>query len=195
MKQLPKGAKVSKRAHIWKPQKDGHHVEPHWVNRRLFEVEQFTGPILDPCCGFGRIPVAARAAGHQAIGTDIVDRGFDGVDMSDFMQSHGRWANIVCNPPYQILEEFTMKALQVARHKVAMIWLLRRLPAARWLQDTPLARIYYINPRPSMPPGHEVRRLEKRGKEPSGGEQDFIWLVWDKKHQGYARSLWLLKNG
>jgi len=33
-----------------------------------------------------------------------------------------------------------------------MIWLARRLNAARWLANTPLTRVYLMSPRPSMPP-------------------------------------------
>jgi hypothetical protein len=52
--------------------------------------------------------------------------------------------------------------LELVPGKIAMIWLARRLNAARWLQDTPLARVYLLTPRPSMPPGHVI--LAGRGR-------------------------------
>jgi hypothetical protein len=88
--------------------------------------------------------------------------------------------NVVSNPPFDIFRPFAERALKLARFKVAMIWLVRTLPAARWLQDTPLARILLLTPRPSMPPGHVIAR----GEKPGGGKQDFCWLIWDHAHSG-----------
>jgi hypothetical protein len=144
-------------AHIWRKDPDGFYVEPQWCSERLFEVETFIGPVWDPCCGIGRIPEAARRAGHPIIATDVIDRGyyrFGGV--ADFLRCERRVRNIVCNPPFAAADQFVRRALKLATGKVAMIWLARRLNAARWLQHLPLARIYLLTPRPSMPPGHVI---------------------------------------
>jgi hypothetical protein len=58
-----------------------------------------------------------------------------------------------------------------------MICLLRRLPAAHWLQRLPLETVYLLTPRPSMPPGNWVAA----GNKPGGGSQDFCWLVFNKR--------------
>src|SRR5262245_65627588 len=164
-------------AHIWSKEPNGFYVEPYWCGERLFAVEQFDGRIHDPACGLGRIADAARAAGYKVIATDLIDRGypqFDGIE--DFLRSERRVDNIVCNPPYHICRAFAEHALKLARRKVAMIWLARRLNAAHWLQDTPLARVYLLTPRPSMPPGQVILA----GRKPGGGQQDFVWLVFDR---------------
>src|SRR5258708_34167537 len=98
-------------SHIWEREADNHYVEPHWVARRLFEVEKFAGAICDPCRGFGRIPMAARAAGHEAFGLDIVDRGFDYLSICNFLASDIRAANFVFNPPFELGKEFALHAL------------------------------------------------------------------------------------
>lgn len=56
--------KRPKNSHIWQREEREHYVEPGWCSKRLFEVEQFYGSIIDPCCGFGTIPKAAIAAGY-----------------------------------------------------------------------------------------------------------------------------------
>ena len=155
-------------AHIWNKEPDGFYVEPEWCSARLFEVEKFDGVLWDPACGIGRIVKAARRAGYRTIATDIVDRGcpqFDGV--LDFLKDCGRIpaANIVTNPPFTQCDRFVHRVLELGSDKVAMIWLARRLNAARWLADTPLARVYLLTPRPSMPPGHVILA----GEKPSGG--------------------------
>lgn len=176
-------------SHIWAREEHEHYVEPEWCSRRLFEVEQFEGPVTDPCCGFGRIPEAAKAAGYISGAGDIVDRGYTSpaFRVADFLADSHAYRDIVCNPPFDIFRLFAEHALKLARGKVAMIWLVRTLPAARWLQDTPLARIWLLTPRPSMPPGHVITA----GEKPGGGKQDFCWLVWDRAHKGAAEVGWL----
>jgi len=178
-------------AHIWIKEPDGFYVEPQWVDERLFDVEPFVGTIMDPACGTGRIIDAARAIGYQTIATDIVDRGYEHFDgIADFLCRDRRVANIVCNPPYFISREFALHALRLARRKVAMIWLMRRLNAARWLESTPLAHVYLLTPRPSMPPGHVIAA----GEKPGGGSQEFVWLVWERGHIGPPELHWLCRE-
>ena len=166
-----------KLAHIFDRETHEHYVEPEWCSKRLFEVEKFAGAVWDPCCGFGRIPDAARERGNLTWASDIVGRGYQHLDgVLDFLESTRCHGNIVCNPPFDKFKEFALHALEIAERKVAMIWLVPRLNAARWLQDTPLARVWLLTPRPSMPPGHVI----SAGGKASGGTQDFAWLVWDK---------------
>lgn len=187
----PIDRKRAENSHIWAREEHEHYVEPEWCSRRLFEVEQFEGGIEDPCCGFGRIPIAAKARGHYPIrARDIVDRGYPGCEVQDFLTSGDTLENVVANPPFDIFQPFALHALKVTRRKVALIWLVRTLPAARWLQDTPLARIHLLTPRPSMPPGHVIAR----GEKPGGGKQDFCWLVWDRDHEGPPSIGWLHRD-
>lgn len=178
-------------SHIWQREQHEHYVEPEWCSKRLFDVVKFNGPIWDPCCGFGRMVKSARAANYVAHGTDIVIRSeLHGASL-DFFTWDGRAHNIVCNPPFDVFQKFAEHALRLPGiHKVAMIWLVRTLPAARWLRQTPLARILLLTPRPSMPPGHTITA----GEKPGGGKQDFCWLIWDKAHSGPASIGWLHRD-
>lgn len=187
----------AEKSHIWQREEHEHYVEPEWCSRRLFEVENFhpagrTGSVWDPCCGFGRIPEAAHKAGYATFGSDIVDRGYSNCGpIKSFFDLQITGYAIVCNPPFDAFKAFASHALRLADRYVAMIWLTRTLPAARWLQDTPLARVWLLTPRPSMPPGHVITA----GEKPGGGKQDFCWLVWDKAHTGPATIGWLHRDG
>jgi hypothetical protein len=44
----------------------------------------------------------------------------------------------VTNPPFDMAKGFAIRALEFARHKVAIIFPTARLNAARWLQALPL---------------------------------------------------------
>lgn len=180
-----------KAAHIWDREEHEHYVEPEWCSQRLFQVEPFVQEVWDPACGFGRICESARAFGHAAHGSDIVHRGYyPQTAVRNFLACTEQWANIVSNPPFDCFPEFAKHALKLARNKVALIWLVPRLNAARWLAETPLARIWLLTPRPSMPPGHTITA----GQKPGGGTQDFCWLVWEQGYRGKPELGWLKRD-
>jgi hypothetical protein len=190
-------------AHNFVKEPHGHYVEPAWCSQRLFAVENFGHKgdlILDPACGWGTILQSARAAGFRVIGHDIVDR----VPKKDRRAIPFRRQDflklviedvhsIVCNPPFDHVEEFCRRACVIASHKVAMLCLLRRLPAARWLQELPLETVYLLTPRPSMPPGEYIAN----GNKPGGGTQDFVWLVFTNgpRRLGSPMMRWLHRDG
>jgi hypothetical protein len=72
-----------------------------------------------------------------------------------------------------------------------MIFPVARLIAARWLQQTPLAVVWLLTPRPSMPPGYVILA----GQKPGGGKVDFCWLVWSHDHVGQPEMRWLHRDG
>jgi len=181
-------------AHAWKREEHEHYVEPHWCSERLFDEEDFSPGIWDPCCGFGRIPDSAVKAGLYGIGTDIVDRGWrEFAAIQDFFSGGFgfRSPNIVCNPPFNVASHFALHALaHDGTRKVAMIFPTARLNAAHWLKGTPLARVWLMTPRPSMPPGHTITA----GQKPGGGKMDFCWLIWERGHEGAAELRWLRRD-
>jgi hypothetical protein len=68
---------------------------------------------------------------------------------------------------------------------------LRRLPAAHWLEHVPLETVWLLTPRPSVPPGHYIAT----GNKPSGGSQDFAWLVFRKNLIAWTPRLrWLHRD-
>jgi hypothetical protein len=184
-----------RQAHIFEKEKRGHYVEPAWCSRRLFEVEEFFGDIYDPACGWGTILKEARNFGYGISGSDIVDRRRHCLGSSfrkhDFLTCHVRIrGSVVSNPPFDHVQEFCEHALDLGADKVAMIMLIRRLPAAHWLQELPLIRIWLLTPRPSMPPGSWI----SKGNKPGGGTQDFCWLVFERSYVGEPAIGWLHRD-
>lgn len=174
------GQPREKRAQLWERHTDDWYVEPLWCSERLFHVEQFDGAIWDPACGGGNIVKSALASGYHVTATDKVKR-WDGARVLNFLEAEldvGAADNIVSNPPFKHAQEFVEVALAIACHKVAML-----LPAAwvqgdkrsRWLESTPLETVYFIAPRPSMPPGEVIAA----GQKPGNGTTDFAWFVWN----------------
>jgi hypothetical protein len=131
-----------RQSHIWKRQPEDWFVEPHWCNKRLFEVEFWndtTSTIHDPAAGIGQVVRAAREHGLRATGADIVDRNGGAFPVQDFLTcSVEKFDSIVTNPPYGLLREFTGRALRLARNKVCILCPVARLNAARWLEGSGL---------------------------------------------------------
>jgi hypothetical protein len=189
---------------IWAREVNDWYCEPGWCSRRLFEQEQFEGGILDPACGGGNIVRSAWSLDIHAVGTDLVERADGFMHSLDFLADDypveicsiaagGECANIVSKPPFGVAELFVRKALAVADRKVAML-----LPAnwvqgdkrSRWLQTTPLRRVYFITPRPSMPPGHVIAA----GGKPGNGTTDYAWFVWLRGYDGAPEVRWLRRD-
>jgi hypothetical protein len=185
--------------HIFDKDPRGHYVEPAWCSKRLFEEYSFIHPIWDPACGWGTITTAAKNAGYKVMGTDIVDRrrhklgrGFFKLDFlnGDHVGSPGGKFSIVTNPPFDHIEEFARRSLDLGAQQVAMIMLVRRLNAAHWMRELPLSRVLLLTPRPSMPPASWIAA----GNKPGGGTQDFCWILMSKGYRGKPEIGWLQRD-
>ena len=145
----------------------------------LLKAEPFDGPIWDPACGEGNIPIAANGLGLTAFGSDLIDRGY-GAGGHDFLLTEGQFTgDIVTNPPFDLIEPFIHKALGLCTGKVAILGRLALLEGRKRRETiwtvTPLARVWVFSKRMSMPPGG-------RGIVAKGGSIPFAWFVWDHAH-------------
>jgi len=203
----------ARNSHIFERDVHDHYVEANWLSERLFDVEDFEGPsqtILDPCCGWGRIPLAAERAGYKAIASDVVDRRLTaGLGTSvlfgqfrplDILKCYPEevyewWRqarSIVSNPPFKPIEDVARRCVALAEYKVALICPVRRLNAAGgWLKELGLSKIWLLTPRPSMPTGEHILNGGKIG----GGKQDFCWLIFSKGYTGPNEIDWLHRDG
>ena len=89
-------------AHNWPKQPYDFYTEPAWCSERLFAALRLDGPVHDPCCGLGRVVLAARRAGLIATGSDIVARPESAIDYApaDFFVAPVPPVAIVSNPPF-----------------------------------------------------------------------------------------------
>jgi len=202
-----RGPLRKRESHLWSREVRDWYVEPQWVSQRLFEAEPFDGHILDPAAGSGRIIEAAAAAGYQIFASDIVSRA-PFVREADWLSAS--WAdqfgmvpaprNIVSNPPFGICDRakdrpvgFVDLCLERASGKIALL-----LPAnwvqgdkrSRWLETTPLYKVLFISPRPSMPPGAVI----EAGGKPGNGTTDYAWLIWLKGFKDAPTIGWLRRD-
>lgn len=187
---------------IWERHPEDWYVEPEWCSRRLFEVEKFDGRVIDPACGCGNIVRSAQAAGLWSRGSDLVRRAdeyacaFECDFLSDEWTArveHHPVENLVSNPPFGVAEKFVEKALTIATAKVAMLlpanW-VQGLKRSRWMETTPLRKVLFIAPRPSMPPGPVI----EAGISPGNGTTDYAWFIWLRGYDGKPEIGWLRRD-
>jgi hypothetical protein len=193
------GGKRPKLTHIFDQEPDKWYVEPHWLSARLFDVERFPGPILDPFAGWGRCVTAARNAGYKTIAFDIIDRSADrGAEpgfaldaVRDFLTVDrlDPDVSVVSNPPFT--DKIAQHVIRLNPIKVALIWPLARVVAAwPWLADSPLARAWMLTPRPAIPTGHYLAG----GEKPGGARPDHCWLVFERGYSGPIELCWLRRD-
>lgn len=202
-------AKTKKQAHIWKRDEFDFYQEPSRASEALFRVEAFEGSVWDPACGKGNIVYSALAAGHEAVGSDIVNRHpidppwfFGEIDFLNYA-GPAIAANVVTNPPFyraKGAEAFIRRALSLVGGKVAAFVDIRFIAGgerARGIfSEFPPKSVWIIHPRVSCPPGEYLEAGGKAGN----GSSDWCWLVWPpraaRRNGGYNTELmWLNVKG
>lgn len=188
-----------RRQRVYRRVENDWYVEPAWAVEALFDAERFGRTIWDPACGAGTILKVAAARRCVTFASDIVDRGYGRMDrIADFLDP-AAWcvvnvAAIVCNPPYELAEQFARRALELVTEKVALL-VQQQFPFSqkryRLFTTTPLARLYFLSDRPSMPPGEA---LASGAIEAKGGKTDYLWMVWERGHEGPPTARWLRRR-
>jgi hypothetical protein len=151
----------------------------------LLRHERLPRRLWEPACGDGTgILDVLRAAGHEVIGSDLVDyRRPDCFYRRDFLMERKApdgCEGIVMNPPFKLAEEFIAHALELSPLVIALLRLAfmesdRRTPI---LQGRGLARIHQFRKRLPM-----MHRAGWEGRKANSG-MAFAWFVWDRSHAG-----------
>ena len=147
--------------------------------------------VLEPCIGGGHMADGIQSYcskkehyNTKFVGTDIRDRGYRndtweleyGLDFfaDDYPYDEADW--VIMNPPYGVIEPFTIRALDIAKKGVIMLGRLQFLEGEgrfeKILQFNPPTDIYVY-----------VDRIQcwKDGLKPDGSSaQAYAWFVWDK---------------
>lgn len=153
-------------------------------------VEQFDGPIWEPCCGDGAIGRVLSRAGYHVVSTDLIDRGYGHGGINFLTETTPRAKHIVTNPPYgnDLPRHFIHHALRLTRETggtVAMLLPLDGLahPSRHALYvGNPPANIYVLDELICQPGGQaRITTAQLR----------FCWLVWKPGHQGRPALWWL----
>ena len=160
-------------------------IEPNFINKS----------ILEPCIGGGHMANGIEEyiykQGYiekvQLIGTDIRNRGYEndiwelycGPEYDFFSDDYPfddvDW--IVMNPPYSVIEPFTIRALEIAKKGIIMLGRLQFLEGEGRFEN-----ILKFNPPTDVYVYVDRIQCWKDGLKPEGSSaQAYAWFVWDRE--------------
>jgi len=162
---------------------------PRWGTLALLQNENFTGTILEPCCGTGDMSKVLKETNCKVISSDINDWGYG--DVVDFFDINAPYDNIITNPPYNIANDILTHAIQLATQKVCILVRASFLESITRYNTVysviPPSRVYLFSERLSLyPAGSQVK---------GGGTTTYVWIVWDKNFTGEHPELHWIKPG
>ena len=168
-----------------------YYATPEESTIALLERENFTGSILEPCCGEGHISEILKSKGFQVLSNDLIDRGY-GETHEDFIRSTSLKAdNVITNPPFKLAKEFIEKSLEVSNKKVAMfckIQLLEGVSRREMFENTPLRTVYVFTKRQT--PLRNGSPYDENGKK-WASTMCFAWFVWEHGYTGKPQIEWI----
>jgi len=171
--------------HPLSERRDDAYMTPPCVTEALLRHVKLPHRLWEPACGDGTgILDPLRAAGHEVIGSDLVD--YERPDCfwrRDFLlerKTPDDCGCIISNPPYKLAAEFVAHALELSP-LVVMLLRLAFLESERRcgiLEERGLARILVFRKRLPM-----MHRRGWTGRKGNSG-MAFAWFVWDRSHIG-----------
>lgn len=159
---------------------------PPWAVHTLLDNENFHNNAWEPACGDGRLAEAIKSRGYNVHSTDVTDRGYGAVQ--NFLTATTTGYDIVTNLPFNILEDFLRRALELTHNKVALLLKLSVIEGIgrynRVWSKTPIAKI--------LPFSSRVQ-IWKNGIAVAGTSSTipFAWFVWNKQHEGSPTLEWI----
>jgi hypothetical protein len=141
------------------------------------KIEKLPKAICDPCVGDGAILKVLASAGHAVMGMDIVDRGWPGTVICDYLIAPGPFdANVITNPPYRLAFEFLQKAIADGCPFIAFLLRTNFLESQKrkpFFEQHPPTRIWISSARlPMMNRGDWIGRT-------SSSNTSYAWFVYD----------------
>lgn len=141
---------------------------PIAVTRALLRHEDFSGTILEPCCGDGAISKVLQEK-YSVISSDINDYGFG--KQKDLFEISEVVDNVITNPPFTQQQLVKKHLLSITGDKLALLWYVKNLGnEVETRTSENLKTVYVFNKR--------IDWVEtKLGWL-------FAWYVWQKGYKG-----------
>ena len=164
----------------------------------LLEQETFSNYVWECACGEGHLSEVLKQHGYKVRSTDIVDRGYEGTEVADFLTitkediKRDFPRDIITNPPYKYAKEFVEHALEISMDstKVAMFLKLTFLESKsrrELFKKYPPKVVYVSSSRLQCAKNGD---FEKYGKG-VGTAVAYAWFVWEKGFKGNPIIKWI----
>lgn len=195
---LPSGARsvMASRVEPW----DGldYFPTPPWATRALLShvlsAENHTAAsVWEPACGAGHMAEVLADHFGRVHASDVHDYGrgypvgsFVG-EGPDVAQCPFRPDWIITNPPFNLAKEFALRALNEAQRGVAL------LVRTTWLEGTKRYLELFEPMRPSVVAmfSERVPMVKGRWDPDASTATAYAWVVWNRRHVGDTRLMWI----
>ena len=146
--------------------------------------------VLDPCVGDGSFPEVLIRNGFTNISyCDIVDRGYVGTKLQNFLDSNQDFDFVIMNPPFSLLAEFMQKAIDITKAKQGKVAIICRLAV---LESAKRAKIYRKFPPSEVYVCTERARFTYADGSKVPNAAAFAWICFDHKNtSGKTELKWL----
>ena len=151
----------------------------------LIKYEKFDGKIWECSCGDGAISDPLIKAGYDVYSSDLIDRGYG--EVKDFLITNEKVDNIITNPPFNLATEFTLKAFELAKHKVVMLSKISYLEGVKRRElifnKNKLEKVLIFTRR--------VPFKKESTQKLAGGLMAFGWFIYDVNYNGKPTIDWI----
>ena len=159
--------------------KNDFYPTPFEATQSLLDRQKFDGEIWECACGDGSMSKVLIKNGYNVCSSDLIDRGYGEVGI-DFLNSNKNVDNIITNPPFNLSTEFTIKALNLANNRVAMLNKLSFLEGIKRKN-----KVFTLNKL------EKVWVFSKRIKFGGNGLMAFAWFIFNKNYNGKPMIDWI----
>lgn len=168
---------------------DFYATEPSAIDD-LLKVERFDHNIWECAVGQGHLAERLTEYGYQVKCSDLIDRGYLGTEVLDFLQSNEKFdGDIITNPPYKYCTEFILKALDSVKegNKVAMFLKLTTLESQKRYDEI------FKNYQPKTVYVFAKRKKCLKNGIDSGTSSAvcYAWFVWVKGQYNCTEIKWI----
>ena len=170
---------VNKQLNTKNRQENDYYSTPPAAVEHLLKYEKFSKEITEPAVGGGAIAEVLKRHGHTVQAIDIIDRGYPGTVIKDFLKYPHKITNdIITNPPYNIQTEFVKKCINTTTGKTALLLKLQFLESIKRYKEIhsikPPQRVYIF-----------VKRIkcltEAEHGTGTGGAVCYCWYIWNNR--------------
>lgn len=175
-------------------QKDDFYATDSIAVQKLLDVETFNPEIWECAVGQGHIAKVLSDNGYKVKSSDVVDRGYPGTKLFDFLNQGGDKTepfkgDIITNPPYKYAKEFVEMALCCIPkgNKVAMLLKIQ------FLESKKRQELFKKNPPEYVYVFVKRTNCAKDGlfENCKSSAICYCWFVWRKGFNGEPKIRWI----
>lgn len=160
----------------------------------LLELEHFSDYVWECACGGGHLSEVLKKHGHKVKSTDIIDRGYAGTEIMDFLAVKREELvtdiprDIITNPPYKLGKEFVEHALDISAEGTKIAMFLK----VQFLEGKARRELFNKYPPKTVYVSSSRLLCAKNGefKQNEGSAIAYAWYIWEKGYMGDTVIKW-----